>query len=99
MLHAVSADPKTKRIPPSIVMLLLLFVAGIVAFLAFGGTRYLTLETAKQHAASLRTFTEAHYAEALALGFATYVVAASLSLFGLLALVPVLVHHLRGRRA
>ena len=59
---------------------MVLFVAGGVAYLAFGGTRYITLDGAKQHAATLRAFTDAHYVEALALAFATYAIAASLSL-------------------
>ena len=62
------------------VALLVLFAAGIVAFLAFGGTRYLTLDAARQHAASLRAFTDGNYAEALMLAFAVYAIAASLSL-------------------
>ena len=62
------------------VALLVLFAAGIVAFFVFGGTRYLTLDAARQHAASLRAFTDGNYAEALMLAFAVYAIAASLSL-------------------
>jgi uncharacterized membrane protein YdjX (TVP38/TMEM64 family) len=56
------------------------FVGGLAAFLASGGARYLTLDTVKQHAATLRAFRDAHYFEAIALSFAIYVTAASLSL-------------------
>jgi uncharacterized membrane protein YdjX (TVP38/TMEM64 family) len=56
------------------------FVAALAAFLVSGGSRYLSLEAVKEHAAALRTFTETHYVEALALSFAVYVTAASLSL-------------------
>jgi len=72
--------PARRARPGAKVALLLLFVVGIVAYLAFGGTRYVTLDGAKQHAATLRAFTDAHYVEALALAFATYAIAASLSL-------------------
>lgn len=61
-------------------VLLAAFVAALAAFLISGGARYLSLETVKAHAVALRTFTDAHYVEALALSFAVYVTAASLSL-------------------
>ncbi len=66
--------------PAAKIALLVFFVGGIIAYLAFDGTRYLTLDGAKRYAATLRMFTEAYYVEALALAFATYVIAASLSL-------------------
>lgn len=72
--------PAVRGRPGAKVALLVVFVVGIAAYLAFGGTRYLTLDGAKEHAASLRAFTEAHCVEALALAFATYAIAASLSL-------------------
>jgi len=56
------------------------FAAAIVAFVALGGTRYLTLDGAKEHAETLRAFTSAHYGEAVALSFALYALAATLSL-------------------
>ena len=62
------------------VAIAVVFVAALVAFLASGAARYLTLDAVKQHAASLRAFTDVHYFEALALAFALYVAAASLSL-------------------
>jgi uncharacterized membrane protein YdjX (TVP38/TMEM64 family) len=62
------------------VAVLALFVAAIAAFFAFDGTRYLTLDAVKQRGESLRAFTEAHYATALALAFAVYAIATTLSL-------------------
>jgi uncharacterized membrane protein YdjX (TVP38/TMEM64 family) len=58
----------------------LLFVAGIVAFVASGGARFLNLDAVKMHAGALRAFAETHYLQALALSFIVYVTAASLSL-------------------
>jgi uncharacterized membrane protein YdjX (TVP38/TMEM64 family) len=57
-----------------------LFVATLVAFLVSGGARFLSLDAVKMHAGALRAFTETHYFQALALSFAVYVTAASLSL-------------------
>ncbi|HEV2685798.1 MAG TPA: TVP38/TMEM64 family protein [Actinomycetota bacterium] len=57
-----------------------MFVGALVIFLASGAARYLTLDAVKQHAASLRAFTDAHYFGAIALAFAVYATAASLSL-------------------
>jgi len=62
------------------VAVLAVFAAAIVAFVALGGTRYLTLDGAKEHADALRAFTAAHYCEALALSFGLYVLATTLSL-------------------
>jgi uncharacterized membrane protein YdjX (TVP38/TMEM64 family) len=58
----------------------LVFTAAIVAFVILGGTRYLTLDGAKEHADALRAFTVAHYGEALALSFGLYALATTLSL-------------------
>lgn len=65
---------------PASVAVLVVFAAAIVAFVALGGTRYLTLDGAKEHADALRAFTAAHYGEALALSFGLYVLATTLSL-------------------
>ena len=59
---------------------LAVFAAAIAAFVALGGTRYLTLDDAKKHADALRAFTAAHYGEALALSFGLYALATTLSL-------------------
>ncbi|HTS23531.1 MAG TPA: TVP38/TMEM64 family protein [Casimicrobiaceae bacterium] len=61
-------------------VLLAAFGVALAAFLVFGGERYLTLDWVKERAASLQGFTDAHYAEALALAFAIYVTAITLSL-------------------
>lgn len=60
----------------------LLFVAGVVAFVASGGARFLNLDAVKMHAGGLRAFAETHYLQALALSFIVYLTAASLSLPG-----------------
>jgi uncharacterized membrane protein YdjX (TVP38/TMEM64 family) len=60
--------------------LFVVFAAAIVAFVALGGTRYLTLDGAKEHADGLRAFATAHYGEALALSFGLYALATALSL-------------------
>jgi uncharacterized membrane protein YdjX (TVP38/TMEM64 family) len=56
------------------------FFAALVAFVVSGGARILSLDAVKIHAGELRTFAETHYLQALALSFAVYVTAASLSL-------------------
>ncbi len=72
--------PATSRQPWPRLVLLGVFVALLLAFLLSGGARYLTLDAVKQNAATLRTFTEAHYVEALFLAFAVYLTATTLSL-------------------
>lgn len=58
----------------------LLFVAAAVAFVASGAWRLLNLDAVKTHAEALRSFTETHYLQALALALLVYLTAASLSL-------------------
>ena len=62
------------------IAVLVVFAGAIVGFMALGGTRYLTLDGAKEHADALRAFTAAHYGEALALCFGLYALATTLSL-------------------
>jgi uncharacterized membrane protein YdjX (TVP38/TMEM64 family) len=59
-----------------------IFVGGLVAFFAFGGQDYVTLETIKRHRDTLLAFTDAHFALAVALGFLVYVAATAFSLPG-----------------
>jgi uncharacterized membrane protein YdjX (TVP38/TMEM64 family) len=66
--------------------LLAIFVGGVVAFFAFGGQRYLTLESIKANRDALLAFTDAHFAAALLLGFLTYAGAVAFSLPGALIL-------------
>ncbi|MCC6193071.1 MAG: TVP38/TMEM64 family protein [Burkholderiales bacterium] len=68
------------------VSLLALFVAGIVAFVALGGPEYLSLESLQRHRDTLLSFTEAHYAAAIAIAFLAYVAAVAFSLPGALVL-------------
>jgi uncharacterized membrane protein YdjX (TVP38/TMEM64 family) len=61
-------------------VIVLVFLAVLAAFVLSGGARFLSLDAVKMHAASLHSFTEAHYLAALAISFAVYVTAASLGL-------------------
>jgi uncharacterized membrane protein YdjX (TVP38/TMEM64 family) len=65
---------------PTTIAVFVVFAAAVVAFVALGGTRYLTLDGAKEHADALRSFAAAHYGEALALSFGLYALATTLSL-------------------
>ena len=62
--------------------LLVLFIGGLIAFFAFGGQRYLTLESIKANRDALLAFTEAHFVAALAIAFLIYAGATALSLPG-----------------
>jgi uncharacterized membrane protein YdjX (TVP38/TMEM64 family) len=63
-------------------ILLAVFVGGIVAFFAFGGQHYLTLETIKANRDALLQFTQAHFVTAVALGFLIYAGVVAFSLPG-----------------
>jgi uncharacterized membrane protein YdjX (TVP38/TMEM64 family) len=62
--------------------LLALFVGVVVAFFAFGGQQYLTLETIKANRDALLGFTERHYVAALAIAFCVYAGVVAFSLPG-----------------
>jgi len=66
--------------------LLALFVGVVVAFFAFGGQRYLTLDAIKANRDALLRFTEAHFAAALVIAFLIYAGAVAFSLPGALVL-------------
>lgn len=66
--------------------MLALFVGGVVAFFAFGGQRYLTLETIKANRDAMLAFTEARFAASLAIAFLVYAGAVAFSLPGGLVL-------------
>ena len=68
------------------VALLVLFVGVVVAFFAFGGQRYLTLDAIKANRDALLRFTEAHFAAALVIAFLIYAGAVAFSLPGALVL-------------
>jgi uncharacterized membrane protein YdjX (TVP38/TMEM64 family) len=63
-----------------------LFVAGIAAFFALGGQRYLSLDAIKSHRDALLAYTEAHYAQAVLIAFAVYLTATAFSVPGGLVL-------------
>jgi len=58
----------------------------VVAFFALHGQRYLTLDAVKANRDALLAFTNAHFAAALAIAFAVYVLATAFSLPGGLVL-------------
>ncbi len=66
--------------------LVAVFVAVIVAFFAFDGQHYLTLETVKANRDALLAFADAHFALALAIAFFAYALAVAFSLPGGLVL-------------
>lgn len=68
------------------VALLALFVLALVAFFAFDGERYLSLESVKANRDALLEFTAAHYTLALVIAFLVYAGAVALSLPGGLVL-------------
>lgn len=78
--------PASAERPWGKLALLAIFVGGIVAFFAFGGQRYLSLETIKANRDSLLAFADRHFLAALAIAFAVYVGAVALSLPGALVL-------------
>jgi uncharacterized membrane protein YdjX (TVP38/TMEM64 family) len=68
------------------VALLALFIGVVVAFFAFGGQHYLTLDAIKANRDALLRFTEAHFAGALVIAFFVYAGAVAFSLPGALIL-------------
>ena len=54
--------------------------AGIGAFFAFGGPHYLSLDAIREHRDALLAYTDTHYAEAVLLAFATFLVTTLLCL-------------------
>ena len=65
---------------------LLVALALVVAFFAFDGGRYLSLDVVKANRDALLEFTNAHYIAALAIAFVVYVVTIALSVPGGLVL-------------
>ena len=63
-------------------LVLALFVGGVIAFFAFGGQKYLNLETLKANRDALIQYADQHYASALLIGFLIYTVSTALSLPG-----------------
>ena len=79
-------SPRSSRNLVGRIVLLAALAIVVVAFFVFHGERYLTLDTVKANRDALLAFTNAHYAAALAIGFAVYVVATAFSLPGGLVL-------------
>jgi len=83
-----AGDPNRAQPGPTAVKvaILAIFVGGIVAFFAFGGQRYLSLETVKANRDALVAFADRHFVAALAIAFLVYAGAVALSLPGGLVL-------------
>jgi len=56
------------------------FVGALVAFFALGGQHYLSFDAIREHRDALLAYTQAHYAKAVLLSFATFVVCTLLCL-------------------
>jgi len=63
-------------------VLLAVFVGAVVAFVALGGPKYLSLDTIQSHRDALLLWTRQHYAASLAIAFAVYAGAVALSIPG-----------------
>ena len=64
------------------VVIAIVFIGAIAAFFAFGGPKYLSLETIKANRDQLLALTEAHYPLAILIAFLVYLAATTLSLPG-----------------
>jgi uncharacterized membrane protein YdjX (TVP38/TMEM64 family) len=74
---------QTPRLSPAVKGLIFVLLTGaIIAFFYFDLDRYLSLKALKVHRDSLLTFTEAHYASAVALFIGAYTLITGLSLPG-----------------
>lgn len=58
------------------------FVGALVAFFVLGGHRYITLDTIKDNRDALLAYTQAHFAQAVVIGFFAYVAVAAFSIPG-----------------
>ncbi|HVF65693.1 MAG TPA: VTT domain-containing protein [Casimicrobiaceae bacterium] len=84
-MEASGAPPPARR-PWLKIVILLVFVGALVAFFAFGGQRYLSLETIKANRDALLAFAERNLVVALVVAFLVYAGAVALSLPGGLVL-------------
>jgi len=83
MTHRADSD---RAVPLAKIVLAIAFVAAIAAFFVFGGPRYLSLESVKEHRDALRAFADEHLVSALLVAFAIYAGVVALSLPGALLL-------------
>lgn len=67
-------------------LILALFAGALIAFFAFGGQKYLTLETIKSNRDALVGYTRDHYVLALAIAFIGYTIAVACSVPGAIVL-------------
>lgn len=63
-------------------LILAVFLGAIIAFFAFGGQKYLSLDTIKSNRDALLTFTQDHRLATIVIAFVVYTVAVALSLPG-----------------
>lgn len=81
-----AATPATPRTRWRRLALLLVLAAGLVAFFALGGPRWLSLEALQQHRALLLQQVDRHYAPALVAAIVLYTAATALSVPGAVVL-------------
>lgn len=86
MSSAPDETPRADRGPAGRLALLTVLAIVVVAFFLLHGERYLTLESVKANRDALLAFTTVHYAAALAIAFAVYVLATAFSVPGGLVL-------------
>ena len=81
------ATPATRGGKPWLKILILVIFAGVlIAFFAFGGQKYLSLETIKANRDALVGFTRDHYVLSIAAAFVIYTIAVACSIPGALVL-------------
>jgi len=80
------APTRASRSPIGRLVLIAALAIVVVAFFSLHGERYLSLEAVKANRDALLAFTNAHYVAALAIAFALYVLATTLSVPGGLVL-------------
>ncbi|MEP7084300.1 MAG: VTT domain-containing protein, partial [Betaproteobacteria bacterium] len=68
------------------ILIVVIFVGAIAAFFAFGGQKYLSLETIKSNRDALLTFTHDHQLAMIAIAFIVYTVAVACSFPGAVVL-------------
>ena len=76
----MSVRPVADRLIKALIVLV--FAAGLGAFFALGGQRYLTLDMLQQHRDALLTYTQAHYWQAMLIALAAYTAATAFSFPG-----------------
>jgi uncharacterized membrane protein YdjX (TVP38/TMEM64 family) len=79
-MNATTEAPNVGGKPWLKLVIVAVLLGGLIAFFAFGGQRYVNLETLKANRDQLLQFTSQHYVAMLAIAFATYAASTALSL-------------------